>query len=80
MSKVDRIRACYLHACLRYVSNQVMSNTSLRERFGVEDKNKATVSRLIREAVDSGLVQPQDAEAAPKMMRYLPFWAAPQGS
>ena len=80
MSKVDRIRACYLHACLRYVSNQVMSNTSLRERFGVEDKNKATVSRLIREAVDSGLVQPQDAEAAPKMMRYLPFWAVPQGS
>lgn len=79
MSKADRIRACYLHACLRYVSNQVMSNASLRERFGVEERNKATVSRLIREAVDSGLVMPQDAKAAPKMMRYVPFWAGKAG-
>ena len=80
MSKTDRIRACYLHACLRYVSNQVMSNTSLRERFGVEEKNKATVSRLIREALDGGVVLPQDAKAAPKMMRYIPFWAGQGGS
>jgi ATP-dependent DNA helicase RecG len=80
MDKAARIRACYLHACLRYVSHSVMSNASLRERFGVEEKNKATVSRLIREAVDSGAVQPQDANAAPKMMRYVPFWAAPAGS
>lgn len=80
MSKTDRIRACYLHACLRYVSHQVMSNASLRARFGVEERNKATVSRLIRDAVDSGLVMPQDAKAAPKMMRYVPYWAGQAGS
>ncbi len=80
MDKDARVRACYLHACLRYVSHAVMSNASLRERFGVEEKNKATVSRLIREAVDSGVVQPQDPDAAPKMMRYVPFWAGPNGS
>ncbi len=77
MGKDARVRACYLHACLRYVSRQEMSNTTLRERFGVEEKNKATVSRFIREALDSGLIVPQDAQAAPKMMRYLPFWAGP---
>lgn len=75
MDKASRIRACYLHACLRYVNNEVMSNASLRERFGVAEKNKATVSRLIREAVDSGLISPQDPDAAPKLMRYVPFWA-----
>ena len=80
MDVTARIRACYLHACLRFVSHQLMSNSSLRERFGVEAKNKATISRIIREAVDSGLVVHQDPNAAPKMMRYVPFWAAPKGS
>jgi ATP-dependent DNA helicase RecG len=81
MDKAARIRACYLHACLRYVSHEVMTNASLRERFGIEEHNKATVSRMIREAVDSRLVLPQDPAAAPKMMRYVPFWAAaPQGA
>jgi len=33
MDKADRIRACYLHACLRYVTRQPMTNASVRERF-----------------------------------------------
>lgn len=35
MSKTDRVRACYQHCCLMYVSNRRMSNQSLRERFGL---------------------------------------------
>ena len=38
MDKADRIRACYLHACLRYVNRHYMTNTTLRERFGIEPK------------------------------------------
>jgi len=76
MEKPDRIRACYLHACLRYVTRQEMTNTSLRARFGVEVQNRSTVSRLIREAVEAGAIVPADPAAAPKLMRYLPFWAA----
>lgn len=76
MDKEDRIRAVYLHACLRYVNRQDMNNTSIRERFGIEPGNSATASRLIKESVASGAVVPYDAEAAPKLMRYLPFWAA----
>ena len=75
MDKADRIRAVYLHACLRYVNRQHMTNTSLRERFGVDPKNSASVSRFIREAVKEGNVLPYDAQAAPKLMRYIPFWA-----
>jgi predicted HTH transcriptional regulator len=76
MDKADRVRACYLHACLRFVTRQDMSNTSLRVRFGVEEQNRSTVSRLIREAVEAGAIVPADPGAAPKLMRYLPFWAS----
>jgi predicted HTH transcriptional regulator len=75
MDKADRVRACYLHACLRYVQRDFLTNASLRDRFGVEEKNKAAVSRYIREAVDAGMVRPVDQDAARKMMKYIPFWA-----
>ena len=38
MDKSDRIRACYLHACLRYVQRSFMTNTTIRERFGLESQ------------------------------------------
>jgi predicted HTH transcriptional regulator len=33
MDKDDKIRACYQHCCLKYVSNEKMTNQSLRDRF-----------------------------------------------
>ena len=78
MDKADRVRACYLHACLCYVTRREMTNTTLRARFGVEEHNRSVVSRLIREAVEARVVVPVDPDAAPKLMRYLPFWAAPK--
>ncbi len=76
MDRADRVRAVYLHACLRYVSQERTTNASVRERFGIERKNSATASRLIREALEAGLVVPYDPEAGRKFMRYVPFWAA----
>lgn len=76
MDKADRVRACYLHACLCYVTRKDMTNTTLRARFGVQEHNRAAVSRLIREAVEAGVIIPADPGAAPKLMQYLPFWAA----
>ena len=76
MDKADRIRACYLHACLKYVNREYMTNTSLRERFGIEPQNSASASRYIKEALLSGLIELEDKKAAPKMRRYIPFWAA----
>ena len=75
MDQHDRIRAVYLHACLRYVQREFMTNTSLRERFGIDAKNSATASRLIKEALGSGGVRLQDPEAPPKLRRYVPWWA-----
>lgn len=75
MDKADRIRACYLHACLKFVMRDYLTNASLRKRFGVENKNKASVSRYIREAVEDGAIKPYDEEAPKKLMKYVPFWA-----
>ena len=75
MDKADRIRACYLHACLKWVMRDFLTNGSLRERFGVEKRNKAIVSRYIREAVDAGTIRPFDEDAARKLMKYVPYWA-----
>ncbi len=78
MDKEDRVRACYLHACLKYVQRDFLTNTSLRERFGIEEKNRSMASRLIRDAAEARAIVPYDATAAPKLMKYVPWWAAPE--
>jgi predicted HTH transcriptional regulator len=75
MERDERTRACYLHACLKYVMKEYMTNTSLRQRFGLDEKGISSISRVIRDTVDAGLVRPKDSGTAPKHMRYVPFWA-----
>lgn len=75
MDRADRIRACYLHACLRYVTRQPMTNGSLRQRLGIADQNIAVASRLLGEAVDTGFIVVADPQAGTRNRSYLPFWA-----
>lgn len=75
MAKADRIRAVYLHACLRYVQRETMTNTSLRARFGIDPRNSATASRLLKEALETGAIRLMDPDAASKSRRYVPEWA-----
>lgn len=75
MDRADRSRACYLHACLRYVERDPMTNSTLRKRFGIAEKNSAMASRIIREAMEDNLVKPYDPEQGKKYAKYLPFWA-----
>ena len=75
MEKSDRVRACYLHACLCYVTNDKMTNTTLRKRFGISGQNASAASRLLNEAVDAGVIAIQDATVGTRSRRYLPFWA-----
>lgn len=74
MDKEDRMRACYQHCCLRYVNREHMNNASLRERFGIEGKNSAMVSRVIKDTVNAKLIRAYDADAGTKAMRYVPHW------
>lgn len=75
MDREDRIRACYLHACLKYVQRDFMANMSLRERFGIDAKNSATASRIIKETLEAELIRPHDEHAGRKFMKYVPWWA-----
>lgn len=76
MSKTDRVRACYQHCCLQYVSGQRMSNQSLRQRFGVDDAKVAPVSAVISAAKETGLIKLDGSESfSQRYARYLPFWA-----
>ena len=76
MDKKDKIRACYQHCCLKYVSRQFMTNKSLRERFGIEEKNYPIVSRIISDTIDSKLIKSEDpSNKANKYQAYIPIWA-----
>lgn len=75
MDKSDRLRACYLHACLKYVNRQQMTNSTLRERFGIDAKNSAIASRIIKETVEEGLVKPVEDGMSRKHRKYIPIWA-----
>lgn len=76
MDKNDKIRACYQHCCLRYVSNDKMTNQSLRDRFKIEDKNAAIASRIIKEALITKVIKEDDPESnSRKYKKYIPFWA-----
>lgn len=76
MDRSDRIRACYQHACLCWVSNTLMTNASLRKRFGIEEQNYAMASRIIAETIKVGLVKPADpGSKSKKHAKYVPFWS-----
>lgn len=75
MDKTERIRACYLHACLKWVSGDFLTNTSIRERFEIEPQNKAAASRHIKEAVEAGAIRTFNESEAPRLRKYVPFWA-----
>lgn len=76
MTKKDRIRACYQHCCLLYVSNKRMSNQTLRERFGVQESASATISVVISTTKTEGLIKSDDSETnSTRYATYLPYWA-----
>ncbi len=75
MDKADRVRACYLHACLRYVQRDFMTNTTLRKRFGIASKNSAMASRIIKDSLVAGRIRCYDDSVGSKAKKYLPWWA-----
>ncbi len=76
LNKQEKVRACYQHACLKYVSNEKMTNQTLRERFGIDDHNYSTASRIIKDAVDAKLLKEDDTGSkSRRFVSYLPFWA-----
>jgi predicted HTH transcriptional regulator len=76
MTKEDRIRACYQHACLQWVARTQLTNASLRKRFGISEGNSAMASRIIADTEAAGQIRKYNPEKwSRKHASYVPFWA-----
>ena len=73
MTPDERLRACYQHAALKYVSRQRMKNSTLCERFGIDVQNASQASMVISKALAVKLIRPADAKHP--RSGYVPFWA-----
>lgn len=73
MTPDERVRACYQHAVLRFLSGDRMKNASLCERFGIAKQNAAQASQVISLALQQELIKPADPEHP--RSGYVPFWA-----
>lgn len=76
MSARERLEACYQHAVLQYFSDNRLTNTSLRKRLKMPEKQRSMVSALIQEAVDKQRIKNADVEnKSRKFAEYVPIWA-----
>jgi predicted HTH transcriptional regulator len=75
MSVEERLWTCYIHACYQQTLGKHLSNTSLRERLDLPESSKAMTSRLIKKAVEKGLIKRFDKDAGSKNISYVPYWA-----
>lgn len=73
VDRQDRIRACYQHACLWFVSGKRMTNATLRDRLKIEKRNYSAASHIIRDTIAEGLIR--QAAGSRKDASYVPFWA-----
>lgn len=73
MTAPERVRACYQHAVLKFLSGGKLTNSSLRTRLGIAEQNAAQVTRIINEAREAKLIKLADPESP--RAGYLPFWA-----
>jgi len=71
MTTADKVRACYQHCVLKYVEkNGRMTNSSLRERLGIGEKNYPAASVIIKASIESGYIKESE-----KSKEYVPVWA-----
>lgn len=60
----------------RIMSFETTSKITLRKRFGIEEKNRAQISRVISDAIQAGVIRPSDPESdSRRHASYVPYWA-----
>jgi predicted HTH transcriptional regulator len=76
LTKDEQCRACYFHSCIQHVINQEsLTNASLCTRLGIEDKNKAIASRIIKRTLEKGWIKAFDPDnKSNRYKKYIPYW------
>ncbi len=70
----EKQKAIYDHVVLAYLSSRQATNSSIRERFGLEEQAKYQISRLLAQAVSEGLIKKVNGFDK-KDTIYIPYWA-----
>ena len=73
MTPEERVRACYFHAVLKFLSGEKMKNATLCARLGIDPKNAAQASAVISKALVAGLIRVADPDHP--RAGYIPHWA-----
>lgn len=60
----------------RELWREPMNNSSLRERFGIEEHNKSAISVVIKESIKAGVIKPYDPSVGVRGRRYVPYWVS----
>ncbi|MDL2403034.1 ATP-binding protein [Rhizobium mayense] len=76
MSKAEKLRACFFHCVLRWLTHDYMSNATLRERFSLPPEEYQAVSAIIAESIKLNRIAPADPDQGRRNARYVPYWAA----
>ncbi len=75
MTPDERIESAYQHSIIRYFSSVGLTNTSLRERFKMNEKQRPQVSLVIKDALRFGRIKPRDPKnVSTKFAEYIPYW------
>ena len=75
MAQAERVEACYQHAVLQHFSSQTLTNTTLRTRFKVSERQRNQITNLIADAVAAGRIKRKDNTSGNKFAEYVPYWA-----
>lgn len=69
----ERIRACYQHAVIRYISGGMkLKNSSLCTRFGIKKGNESQATKVIKNALSKEWIKIADTESP--RSGYYPYW------
>lgn len=71
----QRLWTTYVHTSMLFIRGEALSNASLRERFGLNPSQAASVSGLIQKTLERGWIKLKDPKASLRFKRYVPFWA-----
>lgn len=75
LTKQEKLRACFYHCVIRWIMNDFMSNSTLRDRFGLTQQEYQAASAIISESVKAGRIVPAEPDQGRRNARYVPYWA-----
>ncbi len=75
-TKSEKREVCFNHCLVKFfVDKEPMTNSSLSERLNISKGNTSITSRIIKDAVDVGLIKQFDPEnTSRKTKKYVPYW------